>query len=157
MKKITSPLMFLMLCGILHLNAQIKNEEKIFNQGKEKIVYLFFTIDKNTDEKERIQLEENKTVYGKLKSKPSFSEKDIRSGDLVISLSNKSGREIFKYNLKDPLNPVMESFGSTMENNKIALKKAEFSIRYPYSDEIEMVKIEKITDSDHQLIFTQKL
>lgn len=73
MKKMISPLMFLMLCGILQINAQIKDEEKTYVQSKDKIVYLFFKIDKSNSGSEKISLEEKKTVNGKLKSIPFFN------------------------------------------------------------------------------------
>lgn len=149
--------MFLMLCGILQINAQIKDEEKTYIQGKDKIVYLFFKIDKSNSGSEKISLEEKKTVNGKLKAIPFFNEKSIKKGDLVITLLDSLGKENFKYNAKNPLNPEMESFGEKLGHQVSTLEKAEFSIRYSYSDETKIIKIEKITDTGKQLIFTQNL
>lgn len=123
-----------------------------------KIVYLFFQTDKEASGKERIVLQEKKITEGKLKFSPPFDRSEVESGDLIIILSDSGGKEIIRQLVKNPLNPEMEVYEKEgVSRKKISLDNAEFSVRYAYSEHIQMVKIEKVTDSGTQIVFTQKL
>ncbi|MDQ0592595.1 hypothetical protein QFZ37_000964 [Chryseobacterium ginsenosidimutans] len=122
-----------------------------------KIVYLFFKVEKTNSGSEKITLQEKKITDGKLKSNSISDENNGNIGDFVISMTNADGKEMIKQVIEDPLNPTMEVYGEDISRKKISLQDAEFSIRYSYSEEIQMVKVEKITNSGKQLLFTQKL
>lgn len=123
-----------------------------------KIVYLFFQTDKEASGKERIVLQEKKITEGKLKFSPSFDRSEVESGDLIVILSDSGGKEVSKQLVKNPLHPEMEVYEKEgVSRKKISLDNAEFSVRYAYSEHIQMVKIEKVTDSGTQIVFTQKL
>lgn len=123
-----------------------------------KIVYLFFQTDKEASGKERIVLQEKKITEGKLKFSPSFDRSEVESGDLIVILSDSGGKEVSKQLVKNPLHPEMEVYEKEgVSRKKIYLDNAEFSVRYAYSEHIQMVKIEKVTDSGTQIVFTQKL
>jgi hypothetical protein len=145
----------LFLWGTDSVKSQSQAVQKVNVQGENQIAYLFFTIHKNDSGLEKISLVENKIVKGKMKSKPVFNEDEVKNGDLLITLSNGRGKEIIRQNIEDPLNPELESFGDTMERHQLKLNESEFSVRFPYSAEIKSVRIEKITDSKKQLLFTQ--
>ena len=159
MKRFTNLLTvsILFFFGGSQFKSQSQNVQKIGVQSENQIYYLFFKINKNDSGLEKISLVENKIVKGKMKSKPVFSENEVKNGDLLITVTNGRGKEIIKQNIEDPLNPELESFGDKIERHQLNLKESEFSIRFQYSEEIKSVKIEKITDSKRQLLFTKNL
>jgi hypothetical protein len=122
------------------------------------IVYLFFKVEKTNSGAEKITLQEKKITEGKLKSVPNSDENNGQNGDFIVSLTNANGKEIIKQIVEDPLNPSREVYDrDQISRNKISLQNAEFSVRYSHSDEIQMVKIQKISETGKQLLFTQKL
>ncbi|MCU7618383.1 hypothetical protein NZ698_14375 [Chryseobacterium sp. PBS4-4] len=157
MKRFTNLLTvsILFFFGGSQLKSQSQNAQKTSVQSENQISYLFFKINKNGSGLEKISLVENKIVKGKMKSKPVFNEDEVKNGDLLITLSNGRGKEIIRQSIEDPLNPQLESFGDKIERRQLKLNESEFSVRFPYSAEIKSVKIEKITDSKKQLLFTQ--
>ncbi|WP_449400562.1 hypothetical protein [Chryseobacterium wanjuense] len=103
-------------------------------------------------------MQEKKITAGKLKSIPNSDESNGQNGDFIVSLTNANGKEIIKQIVEDPLNPSREVYDKdVVSRNKISLQNAEFSVRYSHSNEIQMVKIEKISETGKQLLFTQKL
>ena len=97
-------------------------------------------------------------MEGRLKSKPSFDRNSAKTGDFIISLNDANGKEIVKQIVGDPLNPELERFDEEgISRNKVSLQNAEFSVRYSHSEEIEVVRVEKVTTEGSQLLFTQKL
>jgi hypothetical protein len=122
-----------------------------------KIIYLFFKVEKTNSGSEKITLQEKKIVDGKLKSNPISDENNGEIGDFVISVNDVNGKEITRQVIEDPLNPTREVYGENISRNKISLQDAEFSVRYSHSEESQMVKVEKITKSGKQLLFTQRL
>ncbi|PIF47736.1 hypothetical protein CLU96_4805 [Chryseobacterium sp. 52] len=138
-----------------HFGEKLPGAE-ILKEGK--ILYLFFKADKEASGKERIVLQEKKITEGKLKFTPSFDKGELETGDFIVILSDSGGREIVKQHVKNPLHPEMEVYEKEgMSRKKIPLENAEFSVRSAYSEHIQMVKIEKVTESGTQLVFTQKL
>jgi hypothetical protein len=122
------------------------------------IVFLFFKIDKTDSGQEKITLQEKKITEGKLKSTLNSDESNAQNGDFIVSLTNANGKEIVKQIVEDPLNPSREVYDKEeISRVKISLQNAEFSVRYSHSAEIQMVKIEKISKSGKQLVFTQRL
>lgn len=122
------------------------------------IVYLFFKVEKTNSGAEKITLQEKKITEGKLKSVPNSDENNGQNGDFIVSFTNANGKEIIKQIVEDPLNPSREVYDrDQISRNKISLQNAEFSVRYSHSDEIQMVKIQKISETGKQLLFTQKL
>ena len=127
-------------------------------QDKNQIVYLFFKVEKTKSGPEKITLESKKITEGKLKSIPSFDRNSAGLGDFIISLTDASGKEIVKQLVEDPLNQNLESFDKDgIGRHKVSSDNAEFSVRYPHSGEIQIVKVEKVTHAGNQLLFNQKL
>lgn len=124
----------------------------------DRIIYLFFKIDKDKSGNERIVLQERRISEGKLKSVPSFDRNEVRKEDFIITVMEADGKEAVKLLVKNPLNPELEVYEKEgMDRHKASLQNAEFSVRFSYSETLQLVKIEKATDSGAQLIFTQKL
>lgn len=150
-----------MFCNFLQvkdLSGNNDTENKSLRPVKDQIVYLFFKVEKNSSGTEKVVLEEKKIMEGKLKSKPSFDRNSAKVGDFVISLNDSNGKEVIQQILRDPLNPELERFAEEgISRNKVSLQHAEFSIRYSHSEDIKVVKVEKITNAGNQLLFTQKL
>lgn len=136
-------------------NSEVTTISSLTNNTK--IVYLFFKVEKTNSGSEKITLQEKKITDGKLKSNLISGENDGSIGDFVISMTDTNGKEIVRQMIEDPLNPTMEVYGKDISRKKISLQDAEFSVRYSHSAEIQMVKVEKITNSGKQLLFTQKL
>lgn len=123
-----------------------------------KILYLFFKADKEASGKDRIVLQEKKIAAGKLKFTPAFDRSEVETGDLLVIVSDSDGKEIEKQLIKNPLYPEMEVYEKEgISRKRINLQDAEFSVRYAYSEKIRTVKIEKVTESGTELLFTQKL
>ncbi|MEN4758740.1 hypothetical protein ABEG63_00200 [Chryseobacterium sp. C39-AII1] len=145
--------------GLAKLNHLQGNEMKVQHSSlnKNQIGYLFFKVEKDKSGAEKVTLQDQKISEGKLKFTPTYDRNSANIGDFIITLTNASGKEIVKQSIEDPLNPVMESFEDTIQRTKLSLQNAEFSIRYPHSAEVSMVKVEKITNGGNQLLLTQKL
>lgn len=149
------------LCSFLQVNdlmtgGPIRNEKS--QEGKNQIGYLFFKVEKSSSGMEKITLEGKKITGGKLKAIPAFDRSSLGIGDFIVSLTDANGKEFTKQIVEDPLNQNMESFEKEgIKRHKVSLNSAEFSIRYPHSSEIKIVKIEKATNAGNQLLFTQKL
>jgi len=145
--------------GLAQLNHLQGNEMKVQHSSlnKNQIGYLFFKVEKDKSGVEKVTLQDQKISEGKLKFTPTYDRNSANVGDFIITLTNASGKEIVKQSIEDPLNPVMESFEDTIQRTKLSLQNAEFSIRYPHSVEVSMVKVEKITNGGNQLLLTQKL
>ncbi|CAA7390069.1 hypothetical protein [Chryseobacterium fistulae] len=138
------------------LGSPIKSSLSALDKGE--IIYLFFQVEKNNSGQYKIALQDKKITEGKLKSIPSFNEKSVKVGDLIISLMDSNNKDLVKQILEDPLNPIMENYSEEgISRNLVPLQKAEFSIRYPKLKSITMIKIEKKTLSGTQIIFTEKL
>ena len=145
----------LLCCGVGALKSQSKHSQNISQQNENQIAYLFFKINKDTKGVEKISLYDKKIVKGKLKSIPTFGDREALQNDFVITLFDAQGNEIIKQSVEDPLNPEFESYGDTIERHKMSLKESEFSFRFPYSDNIKSIKIERINNSKKQVLFTQ--
>lgn len=141
--------------GTGQFKSQSQALQKLGVQSKNQIVYLFFKISKDQSGLENISLYDQKIVSGKMKSMPGFDENEVKSGDLIITLCDRSGKEIYMHNAANPLNPELESFGDEMGRHKLDLQESEFSLRFPHSPEIKSVKIEKFINSKKHLLFTQ--
>jgi len=139
------------------LKSNKTNRIETENQTASKIGYLFFKVEKNVSGVEKITLQEKKITEGKLKSNPVFDEKSIKTGDFIISLTDANGKEVVKQTVEDPLNPVMETYENGISRTKVSLQNVEFSVRYSHSENISVVKIEKVTAAGNQLLFTQRL
>lgn len=150
-----------LFCNFLQMkdlqgNSRVRNDKLL--EAKDQIVYLFFKVEKNNSGVEKIVLEDKKIMEGRLKSKPSFDRNSAKTGDFIISLNDANGKEIVKQIVGDPLNPELERFDEEgMSRNKVSLQNAEFSVRYSHSEEIKVVRVEKVTTDGSQLLFTQKL
>lgn len=145
--------------GVLQINHlqenKIATERSSLN--KNQIGYLFFKVEKDKSGIEKVILQDQKLADGKLKYTPTYDRNSANVGDFIITLTDSSGKEVVKQSIEDPLNPVMESFEETIQRNRLSLQNSEFSIRYPHSAEIRVVKVEKITNGGNQLLLTQKL
>jgi len=140
----------------LNIGGSLKDEN--FSRDKNQIGYLFFKVEKTKSGPEKITLESKKLAEGKLKSTPSFDRNSAGIGDFIISLTDANGKEFVKQIVEDPLNQNMESFEKKgISRHKVSTETAEFSIRYSHSAEIQVVKVEKITNAGNQLLFNQKL
>ncbi|MBW7675711.1 hypothetical protein [Chryseobacterium chendengshani] len=143
--------------GVGQVKSQSQSLKEVSVQSKNQILYLFFKISKDQSGLEKISLNDQKIVNGKMKSMPAFNENELENGDLIITLYDRSGKEIYIQNAKNPLNPELESFGDEMGRHKLTLQESEFSFRFPHFSEINFVKIEKFTNSKKHLLFTQNL
>lgn len=124
----------------------------------ERIIYLFFKVDKDQKGSEKVILQDHKISEGKLKLQPSFNRSEVQKGDYVITVTEAGGKEVGKQLVKDPLNPLMEVYEKEgISRQKATLQSTEFSARFSYSENVQLVKVEKVTDSGVQLLFTQKL
>lgn len=160
MKKLFNGLIILtlLLCSFqkeseteLSTNASVATEN-------DRIIYLFFKADKDQSGIDRIVLQNSRISNGRLKYIVSFKRNEAQKGDYIITLAESGGREIAQQLIKNPLNPTLEVYEKEgITRQKASLQNAEFSARFSYSENIQLVKIEKVTESGVQLLFTQKL
>ncbi|MDH6251236.1 hypothetical protein M2347_000963 [Chryseobacterium sp. H1D6B] len=139
----------------LNMGSAVVNVDS--QKSKDQIVYLFFKVEKNNSGQEKITLEEKKMAEGKLKMTPDFDKNSAGIGDFIVSLTDVNGKEIIKQIVEDPLNQKMENFEKGIDRHTVSVQNAEFSVRYSYTAEIKVVKVEKITNTGSQLLFNQKL
>ncbi len=133
------------------------NSETIAKKG-DRIIYLFFKADQDQAGNAKVTLHSSKIADGRLKQTPAFERNNIHKGDLVISLTGSDGKEVIQQLVKDPFNPELEVYEKEgITRHKAAFQNTEFSARFPYSENIQMVKVERATEDGVQLLFTQKL
>ncbi|WP_353149009.1 hypothetical protein [Chryseobacterium sp.] len=124
----------------------------------DKIIYLFFKPEQDRFGNDKIVLQESKIAPGRLKEAPVFDKREAQNGDFIITISAGDGKEVGQQLVKNPLKPELEVYEKEgITRHKASLQNAEFSVRFSYSESIEDVKIEKVTEKGNQLIFTQKL
>ncbi|UHO38677.1 hypothetical protein H5J24_00260 [Chryseobacterium capnotolerans] len=160
MKKLFNGLIILtlLLCSFqkeseteLSANATVATEN-------DRIIYLFFKADKDQSGIDKIVLQNSRISNGRLKYSVSFKRNEAQKGDYIITLAESGGREIAQQLIKNPLNPTLEVYEKEgITRQKASLQNVEFSARFSYSENIQLVKIEKVTESGVQLLFTQKL
>ena len=124
----------------------------------DRIIYLFFKAGKDQAGNAKVTLQSSKIADGRLKQVSTFERNDIRKGDLIISLTGANGKEVAQQLVKDPFNPELEVYEKEgITRHKAVFQNPEFSARFPYSENVQMVKVEKATEDGVQLLFTQKL
>ncbi|WP_312306460.1 hypothetical protein [Chryseobacterium sp.] len=140
-------------------NDQQRTEtESVSPVKSERIIYLFFKTDKDQSGNEKVILQNSKISEGKLKLQPSFDRDDAQKGDYIITVAESGGKALSRQLIKDPLNPVMEVYEKEgISRHKASLQSTEFSARFSYSENVQLVRVEKVTDSGVQLLFTKKL
>ncbi len=129
---------------------------QVSKNSSDKITYLFFTIQKNNGN-ETVKFESQKTADGKLKSFPEFAERNLKTGDLLITIFNNKNQPAYQQIVKNPLNPVVESYDGEMKQNQLSFDKADFHIRFPYSQSINKVTVEILKNSKKIILLNQKL
>lgn len=139
------------------INSSSKPVQNVYSEGENQIVYLFFKIKKDNSGKETIVLEERKKVKGKLKFLPNSDTRYIKSGEFLVTFTDAEGKMVSEQVIENPLAPEFEVFDKEISRYKANLSESEFSLRYAHSENIKQIRIEKISDSGKQLIFTQKL
>ncbi|PRB05148.1 hypothetical protein CQ046_04605 [Chryseobacterium sp. MYb7] len=133
------------------------NSETVIKKS-ERIIYLFFKADKDQSGNAKITLQNSKIADGRLKHISSFERNEVRKGDLIISLTSSNGKEVAQQLVRDPFNPEMEVYEKEgITRHRASLQKTEFSARFSFSENVQMVKVEKATEDGVQLLFTQKL
>lgn len=157
--------LFLLLGISLLLNSCDSQQTSTFNSGattptkvvENRIVYLFFEIEKDGNSLEKVKLTDTKIAEGFVKN-ASIENKSATPGNLYISLLGKSGEVLEERIIEDPLNPLLEVYAEEgLSKNKLNLKKAHFSIRFNQKGEISSVKVEKITEQSKNHLITLKL
>ena len=125
--------------------------------GENKIIYLFFEIEKQEGATEKVTLTETKSTSGFVKN-GAIDNKPLITGNLLISLLGNNGEVMEERIIEDPLNPVLEVYAEEgLSKNKLNLQKAQFSIRFNQKGEITNVKVEKITPNSKNTLITLKL
>ncbi|BAP33614.1 uncharacterized protein CHSO_4577 [Chryseobacterium sp. StRB126] len=160
MKKIFNGLIILtlLLCSFQKKSETELSANTSVATENDRIIYLFFKADKDQSGIDKIVLQNSRISNGRLKFIVSFKRNEAQKGDYIITLAESGGREIAQQLIKNPLNPELEVYEKEgITRQKASLQNAEFSARFSYSENIKLVKIEKVTESGAQLLFTQKL
>lgn len=122
-----------------------------------KIIYLFFEIEKQDGSTEKVTLTETKSTQGFVKN-GGIDNKPSIPGNLLISLLGNNGEVMEERIIEDPLNPVLEVYAEEgLSKNKLKLQKAQFSVRFNQKGEISNVKVEKITSNSKTTLISLKL
>jgi len=139
------------------IHSSIENQ-RINDEIKPQMVYLFFEVQKSVDGKDIVQLTDKKVSEGFFKNEDFGTAKDITNSFYKIILFDKND-QIFKTSIIDnPLSPVFESYTeSSMEKQIGNLSIAEFFYRYNDSGNISKFEIHKFENDRSTLIFTLKL
>lgn len=125
--------------------------------GENKIVYLFFEIEKTANGTEQVKHTDTKITEGTLKT-GSLRNKEHLPGNIQVTFLGKDGKSVSEQIIEDPLNPMMETYAQEgMNKEKINLPKAEFSIRFNQTGNISSVQLEKITEKSTSHLITLKL
>ncbi|WP_126652560.1 hypothetical protein [Chryseobacterium aureum] len=135
-----------------------KTDSEAQAKKSDRIIYLFFKAAKDQAGNAKVTLQSSKVADGRLKQAPAFERNNIHKGDLIISLTGSNGKEVAQQLVKDPFNPEMEVYEKEgITRHKATFQNTEFSTRFSYSENVQMVKVERATEDGVQLLFTQKL
>ncbi|HCN12706.1 MAG: hypothetical protein IAE62_07300 [Flavobacteriales bacterium] len=150
-------LLMMSSCQPQSVNAVSSGTSVSFPSLENKIVYLFFEIEKTAGGLEKVILTDTKVSSGSFKN-ASLENKENIPVNLRISMIGKSGEVLEERIIEDPLNPVLEVYAEEgLSKNQLQLNKAEFSVRFNQKGNIASVKVEKITKNSKNNLITVKL
>lgn len=150
-------LMLVVSCGS-QKTVTAENSSKTATKTMEnKIVYLFFEIEKTKNGTDHIKHTDTKITDGTLKT-GSLQNKEYLPGNIQVTFLGIDGKSISEQIIEDPLHPMMETYAEDgMNKEKINLPKAEFSIRFNQTGNISSVQLNKITEKSISHLITIKL
>lgn len=150
-------LMALSSCNVQSTAKSLSTSTNQMIKPENKIVFLFFEIEKAENGIEKVTLTKTTASAGFVKN-ASIDNTASTAGNLLISLIGKNGNVLEERIMEDPLNPLLEVYAEEgLSKNKINLQKAEFSVRFNQKGEISAVKIEKITSNSKINLLTLQL
>lgn len=114
-----------------------------------KIVFLNYTISKDSNGKKHIRFINKIITDGKLKNNSDTYLKTGAVGDLKCSQLNKDSLAIKTVIIKNPLSKTIEYLTDSLifESKKMELNRAPLSLRLPLYDQTKYISIAEITDS----------
>src|SRR5690606_6958915 len=114
-----------------------------------KIVFLNYTISKDSNGKKHIRFINKIITDGKLKNNSDDYPKTGAVGDLKCSQLNKDSLAIKTVIIKNPLSKTIEYLNDSLifESKKMDLNRAPLSLRLPLYDQTKYISIAEITDS----------
>lgn len=121
------------------------------------MVYLFFSIERETNGNEVVKLVEKKSIPGTIKN-ASLENEDNIPGNIRVAFLAKDGQEISERFVENPLNPMMEVYTEEgINKERMNLQKAEFSVRFNQNGDTSAVILEKISTASKKHLLTIKL
>ena len=116
--------------------------------SENQIVYLFFTIERETSGNEIVKHTDTKITPGIIKNS-SLENHENAPGNIRVTFIGKNGEELSERFVKNPLNPMMEVYTEAGVNKeKMNLQKADFSVRFNQNGDTDSVILEKITTNN---------
>ena len=114
-----------------------------------KLIFLNYSISKESNGKNTITFLNKTITDGKLKSDNNKYIKTGTVGDLECLQLNKDSKEIASVTLKNPLSKHIEFINDSLifENKKVELSKATFSLRLQLDKQTKFIAIKQINDS----------
>jgi hypothetical protein len=131
------------------------------NEEKEtpKIIFLTYSIKKNTKKETEIIFQKKKLVDGRIKDFTN-DNKNQSAGDLECSFLDKDKHILQVVYIKDPLNKLVEFVNNSgnLEKKIFETDSTQFVIRAPFIGNTKFIEISEITsDNTLKKIITTKL
>lgn len=151
---------FLASCGSKSASTSSSistNSETKTMKTENAIVFLFLTIEKETNGNEVVKLTEKKITEGTIKNASLENHENV-PGNIRVAFLGKDGKEISERFVENPLNPMMEVYTEEgINKEKMTLQKADFSVRFNQTGDTKSVILEKISSNSKKHLITIQL
>lgn len=136
-------LIFLFLINSCANTKEQINEKEVLAR----IVFLTYSIQKNTEKETEITFLNHKLVDGKIKDY-SNNDKNTSEGDLECVFLDSKKNVLQVLNIENPLRKVIEYVNDSgnLEKRIIELDSTQFVIRAPYVENTKYLEISEIAD-----------
>jgi hypothetical protein len=133
-------------CGS-NKNSTTKPRSSI--ESNPKIIFLNYSIKKNTNSSRSIQLINKKVVDGKLKRTNDIEDGDF--GDLICYQLDKNSKILQKTIIKNPLKKTIEYLDSEkkFQLKQLDLDSVRFSVRLKLKSNTKYITLDNISDFDN--------
>lgn len=123
-----------------------------------KIVFLYFDIEKNSENKELITLTNTQAVDGQLKENTIINAAK-KEGNLILQVLDSEKKVVEEQIIENPLNKNIEQYNESGEANThtVNLQKSQFYMRFNQQNNTKSIKILKISSAGEVEVFHQNI
>lgn len=145
-------------CGTPKESNKDNTVQEAPEMDQNKIVFLYFNIEKDKHNKLTISLMETQVVEGSLKENTVKNAPSVE-GNLIVQLMDDKQRVKEEQVIQDPLDREMEVYlkEDTLTKEVVSIEKGDFFIRFNRNENINSIKIFKIQSQGKIEVFNKPI